>query len=131
MQHLSAIFADLVFVIILQITGLTADQNLKLQLAGLAGSMLAVRTIDGQIKLLDWLKVAFSGMIVANYAGGYFCEYLSISFASFAGMFWYFVFGFLSDILLRIVNVLGKTTISEAPNMAKALLKKLMIFFTK
>lgn len=131
MSNINNVLADIALVVILQISGITLDVNLKLQLAGLAGSMLAVRTIDNKIGSFDWLKVAFSGMIMANYAGGYFCEIYEIQLYTFKALFWYFSFGFGSDIILRCVKVAGKTAINEVPTIIKSLADKIKAFFIK
>ncbi len=124
MLHIQSILADAVLIVVLQIAGVTPDLNLRLQLGGLAGAMLAVRTIDGKVSVADWFKVALSGMILANFCGFAWCEYRSIKLDTFIGWFVFFVFGFLSDIILRGVRIAGSTTVSEVPGLVKSIFQK-------
>lgn len=125
------ILGDIVFLVSFQIMGFEVDNNLKLQISGLLGSILAVRTIDGKIGVSDCVKVAFSGMVLANYAGFYWCEYRGVVLTSHRAFFSFFIIGYFSDIVLRGVKVFGVSVVSYVPSITRSLAEKMKGFFLK
>ncbi len=121
MSHLKFLLADGLIYICLQVMGIPLDSSIKLQLAALVGSMLAIRTIDGKKRIWDWLRVAFSGMVVANFLGLYICEEYDIPLRSFKALFLLWLLGILSDVLIRILKLAGEGAITYTPMLIKAL----------
>lgn len=131
MHHISTVFADVLLFVILQISGVTLDINLRLQLAGLGGAILAVRTIDKKAEWKDTLKVALSGLVLSNFVGFAFCEYYRIDLASFKAAFVVFMFGICSDIFLRMVSVSGRVLVDRTRELTNAFIDFFKHFFTK
>lgn len=131
MHHISTVFADVLLFVILQVSGVTLDINLRLQLAGLGGALLAVRTIDKKAEWKDTLKIALSGLVLSNFGGFAFCEYYGIPLASFKAAFVVFMFGICSDILLRMIAVAGRVFVDRTRELTNAFIDFLKQFFTK
>lgn len=122
--YVRQVLSDLLIVVILQVTSLPTDITLKLQLAALSGSMLAVRMLDGKQKILDLLRVAFSGLVVANYAGFYLCEVRNISLTSYTALFYFVLIGIFSDILIRACKSFGNVILKSVPELTNLLIEK-------
>ncbi len=120
MQHISTVFADVLLFVILQVSGVTFDVNVRLQLAGLGGAILAVRTIDKRAEWKDTFKVALSGLVLSNFSGFAFCEYYEIPLTSFTASFVVFAFGICSDIILRIISAAGRVLVDRTREVTNA-----------
>lgn len=129
--NFDSLLGDIVFFVSLQIMSFEIDNNLKLQIAGLLGSVLAVRTIDGKIGVSDAVKVAFSGMVLANFSGFFWCEYRNIVLTSHRAFFSFFIIGYFSDIVLRGVRVFGGSVVSHVPALTQSAVQKFKDFFLK
>lgn len=120
----NSLLGDILLFVSLQIAVLNVDNTLKLQFSGLVGSMLAVRTIEGKIGISDWLRVSVSGMVLANFLGYFWCDYRGIVLESVRAYFVFFVLGFFSDIILRVVKTGGDSFVGHVPDLIKTLLQK-------
>lgn len=125
------IVGDLFLFISLQVMSLEIDNSFKLQLSALVGSMLAVRTIDGKVGFLECLKVAVSGLILANFIGFFWCDYRAISLQTIRAYFVFFIMGFFSDIILRGVKAFGIAIITHVPDLTNALVQKVKALILK
>lgn len=130
MHNISFLLGDIMLFVILQISGITLDVNLRLQLAGLGGAMLAVRTLDRKINVQDWIKVSFSGLVLSNFSGFAFCEWQDIPLTSFKAAFIVFFFGIFSDIILRMLAVSGKTFVRRSDEITNAFIDFFKNFFS-
>lgn len=129
--NFDSFLGDVLLFISLQIVGFEVDNTLKLQLSGLAGSMLAVRTIDGKVGISDWLRVAVSGMVLANFIGFFWCDFRGINIQSHRAFFCFFIIGFFSDILLRGVKTFGNSFVAHVPELTKAAFQKVKVWLLK
>lgn len=129
--NVDSLIGDLIFFITLQIVAFDIENNLKLQFSGLAGSMLAVRTIDGKISLSDCLKVGISGMILANFLGFFWCDWRGIDLHKTRAYFCFFILGFFSDIILRGVKSFGISAVLHIPDLTKSAAQKIKDLFLK
>ena len=117
--------SDVLIIVILQVTGVGFAVDIKLQLAGLGGAMMAVRILDGKQDLWSMVKVAFSGLVLANYAGLFWCEYRGIKLGSYHSLFILLVFGAASDILLRAFKKAGETILIYIPEIIRIIFERL------
>lgn len=130
MHNFSTLLADILLFTILQISGVSLDVNIRLQLAGLGGAILAVRTIDRKMSVLDSVKIAFSGLVLSNFAGYAFCEYQNISLSSFKAAFVVFGFGIFSDVILRMLAAAGRVLVQRTTELTESTIDSLKRFFT-